>query len=652
MFRRLLMLCSLALPIAVQANPLTLEGDYQTTAGGVNYQVSPNPISWAAFYDLSTSSLPIGSFSMSASLPGAHELVAGSIQLPNNLTVTSSSSSGFTVSADNFNPYVTSKEVLSIGDIVISGINGDGVTPFVTKDRSRFFLVFHNANEPTPLYCHEIPTNQACPGYPRPSPFGGFDNHFIPTMELNFFDEIDDKLYQNGIGRDANWQPIYYGINCWDMMNDTQCGDVVIGDDGYMTSRPMRVGDKIYATTTKNEIYCFSLDLATSCDGYPKQLGVPTPLSQSSHNDSVAIGHRIYFAAHSHLACWDTQTDALCNSPWSLAELDTPTNSGRLFLAYDTQSQPDKVCYGSTSSECISLATGESSPHSFAFAGLYGYTDDFTNSLGQKITFLPTGYDLYAYNWVTESIIEFTDIPSNWQYGVHIDSAGCLWVGGHDLNLAFGLRLDTNIEPLPSSMADGCKNGRALGTITPKNNYCATGSATVTTWSTVVIENITGSDYSSVQLELSDGDGNLLQTVDVLSGLTGTTFTLDINTPTFNAHDSLKYNLVAVPVVNVQTTTPTLHIDFAGPAAEVCFDSVANTASCNLDQTVDLTLTSDVDGVTNNLNVSGIYSVNNTCTNLDDFDFGDAPESYGTLAADDGPKHIVTSGLYLGSALS
>ncbi|AUI87598.1 hypothetical protein BS333_14380 [Vibrio azureus] len=652
MFRRLLMLSSLALPTAVQANPLTLEGDYQTTAGGVNYQVSPNPISWAAFYDLSTSSLPIGSFSMSASLPGAHELVAGSIQVPNNLTVTSSSSTGFTVSADNFNPYVTSKEVLSIGDIVISGVSGDGVTPFVTKDRSRFFLVFHNPNEPNPLYCHEIQTNQACPGYPRPSPFGGFDGHYITDIELNFFDEIDDKLYQNGLGHNSLGQTVYYGINCWDMMNDTQCGDVVIGDDGNMTSRPMRVGDKIYATTTKDEIYCFSLDLATSCDGYPKQLGIPTPGPKYIRNASVAIDHRIYFAAHTHLACWDTQTDALCNSPWPYAELDAPAVYGGLFIGYDTQSQPDRICYGPHSLECISFLTGESSPHSFTNVVRYGFADEFTNSQGQKITFLPTGHDLYAYNWATESIITFTDLPSNSQYGVHIDSAGCLWLGGHNLNAALSVRLDTNIEPLPSSLLSGCKNGRASGSITPQNNYCATGSATVTTWSTVVIENITSSDYSSVQLELIDGDGNLLQTVDVLGGLTGTTFTLDINTPTFNAHDSLKYNLVAVPVVNAQTTVPTLHIDFSGPAAEVCFDSVANTASCNLDQTADLTLTSDVDGVTNNLSVSGIYSVNNTCTNLDDFDFGDAPESYGTLAADDGPKHIVTSGLHLGSALT
>ncbi|WP_039982517.1 hypothetical protein, partial [Vibrio sagamiensis] len=68
MHQRILLFFALLISIPGLSNPLTLHSDHQTTSGGVHYQVSPNPISWAAFYDLSTSSLPISAFSMNGTL--------------------------------------------------------------------------------------------------------------------------------------------------------------------------------------------------------------------------------------------------------------------------------------------------------------------------------------------------------------------------------------------------------------------------------------------------------------------------------------------------------------------------------------------------------------------------------------------------------
>jgi hypothetical protein len=46
--------------------------------------------------------------------------------------------------------------------------------------------------------------------------------------------------------------------------------------------------------------------------------------------------------------------------------------------------------------------------------------------------------------------------------------------------------------------------------------------------------------------------------------------------------------------------------------------------------------------------VGGDYRID---VDLDTFDFGDAPASYATLFADNGPSHLIVSGLYLGSGV-
>ncbi|PNQ54058.1 hypothetical protein C1141_17890, partial [Vibrio agarivorans] len=144
-------------------------------------------------------------------------------------------------------------------------------------------------------------------------------------------------------------------------------------------------------------------------------------------------------------------------------------------------------------------------------------------------------------------------------------------------------------------------------------------------------------------------DGTLLSTTDVLAGVVGNSFSLNINTATYNAHQSLRYLIRGTPVGTTQTTVPTINIEFDGPAPEVCLQTTATGTSCSLDKTMSLEITSNLDGHSHTVTSDGIYSVHNTCTSLDDHDYGDAPQSYGTLAADDGPKHVVVTNLYLGN---
>ncbi|WP_145993946.1 hypothetical protein, partial [Vibrio sagamiensis] len=53
------------------------------------------------------------------------QLVPGSVQAPNGFTVTETSNS-FSIMANDYNPYVTQQEMISIGAISVSGVSGDG----------------------------------------------------------------------------------------------------------------------------------------------------------------------------------------------------------------------------------------------------------------------------------------------------------------------------------------------------------------------------------------------------------------------------------------------------------------------------------------------------------------------------------------------
>ncbi|WP_039984001.1 hypothetical protein, partial [Vibrio sagamiensis] len=82
------------------------------------------------------------------------------------------------------------------------------------------------------------------------------------------------------------------------------------------------------------------------------------------------------------------------------------------------------------------------------------------------------------------------------------------------------------------------------------------GSAVVTNWDSIVVNNITASDYSDMILKVSSSDGTLLSTTDVLAGVVGNSFSLNINTATYNTHQSLRYLIRGTPVGTTQTTVP------------------------------------------------------------------------------------------------
>ncbi|WP_039983788.1 hypothetical protein, partial [Vibrio sagamiensis] len=62
---------------------------------------------------------------MNGTLIGDLQLVPGSVQTPNGFAVTETSNS-FSIMANDYNPYATQQEMISIGAISVSGVSGDG----------------------------------------------------------------------------------------------------------------------------------------------------------------------------------------------------------------------------------------------------------------------------------------------------------------------------------------------------------------------------------------------------------------------------------------------------------------------------------------------------------------------------------------------
>ncbi|WP_039983931.1 hypothetical protein, partial [Vibrio sagamiensis] len=378
----------------------------------------------------------------------------------------------------------------------------------VTQDRSRFFLVFHHsAAGSANLYCHDVQSNQTCPGYPRTTQMGSGSSK--AGLLGGALIDNNDKIYFNA------WDNSKYGISCWDAMSDSDCGYIELGshsrgtDVNFPPIEIIAANDKIYAVDELGTLHCVNKDLSLCGGVYPKLLG-----GNFSANHVYARGvlkydesyNNLYFLANQEtsIACWDLNSNSLCvgwNEPVNVFGLTT-SFWGNLFFAYDTNAEIEAVCAtikGLFHAKCVNV-DDPSQVYSWSEVPLHssfhplGGSVNFINDENQAITIFQVIDDhIRSYNWSTGEKITYPALGSR-LYAPFIDNAGCIWFGGHFLNPALAQRLDSNVHPLPTTTADGCKAASASGVIEPVNNYCSTGSAVVTNWDSIVVNNITASD--------------------------------------------------------------------------------------------------------------------------------------------------------------
>ncbi|WP_158000802.1 hypothetical protein, partial [Vibrio sagamiensis] len=377
----------------------------------------------------------------------------------------------------------------------------------VTQDRSRFFLVFHHsAAGSANFYCHDVQSNQTCPGYPRITPMGNSSSR--GGMLGGALIDENDKIYFNA------WNNSKYGISCWDAMSDSDCGYIELGSHSRSSTfwPPIEIvaaNDKIYAVDESGTLHCVNKDLSLCGGVYPKLLGGNFAGNTSTSRGTLKYDeshNKLYFLVNQNtsLACWNINSSALCsgwNQPISLT-----SNGGYpvTFFTYTPSAEIDSVCIhhrGVLYPQCVSIddpqnvISLETSISLNDMPYTFGADVTFINELNQAVTVFAGFFsDAVAYNWTTGEKIVYNFLYSNGLYAPFIDSAGCIWFAGDNLNAVLAHRLDSNVHPLPSTTADGCKAATASGVIEPINNYCSTGSAVVTNWDSIVVNNITASD--------------------------------------------------------------------------------------------------------------------------------------------------------------
>jgi hypothetical protein len=181
---------------------------------------------------------------------------------------------------------------------------------------------------------------------------------------LNYNDNIYINSYDN-----TEW-----GITCWDMKADTQCGYIQLGPRTDYSFRQATVaagshwisniGNKIYSFDMQMQLHCATADLQPCGGNYPmdfqQQFGFPSLVAINFRETKTEVsGTKLFLfvpaasasrptngAERDHIICIDTSFNGLCSGWATNPQTFNRADGENLFFSYDTNGQQTGVCTG------------------------------------------------------------------------------------------------------------------------------------------------------------------------------------------------------------------------------------------------------------------------------------------------------------------
>ena len=560
-------------------------------------------------------------------------IIPGSLQQPPEWTGTTNS----TPPPDNFAKWtganvaphgvMTATFQSSAGGVFSVSGAGDGYQPIPYTHPSGpriYFMNHHEAPGAASFDCVDTATGKRCSGsWPRKLPFGDGKTDSSGTSGNNSEYVIDGSKFYYPAQNFSKW-----GIGCFDLNNDTECGFTLLGEASSsskppqaktMLQGPWLVNGELYLASHEGQIYCAKLNAALDpClkGGYKIplttiKLKVPNPSSDALdwRNGLIAgkvVGNRLYFTSFN---AWyvpegpakskffncikaDSSTKAAC---WSGGGVDVGTGASvelppssfgtnaSNYIYYDANGNALAICtrYGTAPKQkCTNLADGKPMTLPDIFSPTMSQRLSHSTHVWPRTYFTEsTGYSYsgvfqaWCWDWkdgknCNANDSSFSDGPkATGDYGNNVDAQGCIWTYGH--NSILWSYDPNNIDPsTKKALPCGGSGGKSASVFQPLQ-YCS--GPKPFRWLNVEVKGATLSNYTKFIVKVLDSTSNaVLLTKDLLpSGPTKVDISsLDAQT----ISKPLKIEIEYTPKSGA-TDKPYLEVRYDAPPAEFCFKS-------------------------------------------------------------------------------
>lgn len=379
----------------------------------VNVSQSGNTytVDWVVYYANNTNTTQNGVIITEGPL---NTIVPGSLQQPTGWTGTlnpTNTVATWTGNAPPINGYISANITTGMATTfnVTGGGDGFRAIPYrhiASGNKLRIYFINHHepmgnlTNTANIFKCVDTTTGNYCPGFPKKLPKG--DNsgkHSASGM-------YDEEYYIDPFGKlyyaVTSTQDKEFGLGCYNLETDTECGFYKIGTTPYNTSPdkswayvkgPWKVGNELYMVGGDYKLYCLNATNpslpCSGLSGYFTGFTFPTVsfTDPASVGNSITpkmsfgpgvfgevFGSKVYFITDSHANsnskhirafCFDTVSKASCpGAGWGTsASHSGSTPYPRVwgsFIYYDTSMNPKYICtrLDGTKQYCFSLLNG------------------------------------------------------------------------------------------------------------------------------------------------------------------------------------------------------------------------------------------------------------------------------------------------------
>jgi hypothetical protein len=483
--------------------------------------------------------------------------------------------------------------------------SGDGYVAIPYKDR--FYLINHHQSMPTGnifgciqkdpsvVFCAGFGALQASTTnfYKRTLPDGDSSSPLVSSTSgapEEYFIDGAEKLYYavTRFAGNAGSQPQDWGLGCFDLQNNTECGYRSLSNNpsnrafAVGVEGPFQIGGKLYLLDLEMRLYCVdpstmavcqpSLDLSLAANG-----GLPKFVSSSpgynGHIGGRVVSTNLYLTVAydgsyatfnpagtnaKRVICIDTVAWTKC--PLWTAGAATFANMENYavynysnYLWFNSAGTPKYICNrGQAAQSCVDLNSGvpTTSPANVVTGSLsYGLGGEvhigsrsyFPSWLGESIFCYDFAISAVCSGWTSSGMTTPVAVSPARNYALSVDGSGCMWALG-DNNKLWSLDPITRVAP--------CNRGKFAATATHKCD--------VRTWQEFKISGITASDYDTLEVRIKDKNG-IWQTF-TYSG--GATFSIPLTGAAFNPLSPLEFEVVAYFASGVTTyhTQPVITI--------------------------------------------------------------------------------------------
>ncbi len=506
------------------------------------------------------------------------------------------------------------------GPAVINvGAGGDGFQPipYVHPSGRRIYVINHHtspAASSTPFDCVDISIGSRCAtssgSWPRMLPFGDGTTAPSGTTSNNAEYVINGGKIYYPVQNLARW-----GIGCYDLNTDTQCGFTQLDSSNdpskqTMLQGPWQVGNELYLADYKGQVYCARLVAGLpAClgSGYKIpladiKLNVPGGVNTNWYVGLIAgkvINNRLYLTSRTSwvanggspktINCIDATTKQACWNTTNPTRGSGATIDDRYainysnFVYYDSTGNPLALCNKSELTPyqaCASLVNGAAVTLPRIFPNhsrrhtldIHVWPRTFFTSVGID----PEGSGAgWCWDWSTGNYCNgvsgaFTQSNNlSGDYGNNMDDRGCIWTYGHDNHL---WSYDpNNIDPVTQkAKACGGAPGKATQTFQPLQ-YCS--GPKPFRWTSVEVKGAPLAKYDKFIVKVLDSSNNsVLFTKDIKAANQPLTSVTSIDAQTISKPLKIEVEYMAKPGMGA-SDKPYLEVRFNAPPVEFCFKS-------------------------------------------------------------------------------